>query len=366
MTKSTTSPEKINIIRTFAPGWFASVMGTAVMVIAIFVFRAYVPMADALQLFFLGLSLLMMIIFLIPWVLRWLLYFADAKKELHHPITSAFFPTMPISLIIWGIALEKAGPLFLSHEAIVPVLQGLWIAGTVGIALFAFIILRIHFLGGYAQWQSANLGWLIPPVSALIVPLLGMSLAVEYTGTTMGEANFIVSLIFLGVGSFLFIFVMGAVFTRYIFHDLLPAHLAPTSWIGVAPTSILSIIVIKMLKPATLFFEAPPEASVVLGVLFKITAVSLWGFAFFWLLFAATLTIGHHKKVAIPYAMSWWAFAFPLGSFVVATGVMFGAMGSSFFLWVGLTALAVFGVIWLIVAGRTVKAAVSREIFAPH
>ncbi len=228
------------------------------MVIAIFVFRSYVPLADELQLFFLTLSLLMIIVFLVPWTLRWLLYFNDAKQELHHPVTSAFFPTMPISLIIWGIALEKAGPLFLSHETILPILQGLWIAGTSGIAIFAFIILRIHFLGAYAQWKSANLGWLIPPVSALIVPLLGMSLAVEYAGTTMGDANFIISLIFLGTGSFLFIFVMGAVFTRYIFHDLLPAHLAPTVWIGIAPTAILSVIMIKMIKPAMLFFEAPP------------------------------------------------------------------------------------------------------------
>ncbi len=364
MSETTTSPEKINIIRTFAPGWFASVMGTAVMVIAVFVFRKYVPMADALQLFFLALSLLMMVVFLVPWTLRWLLYFDDAKQELHHPVTSAFYPTMPISLIIWGIALEKAGPLFLSHETILPILQGLWIAGTVGITIFAFIILRIHFLEGYAQWKSANLGWLIPPVSALIVPLLGMSLAVEYAGTAMGDTNFIISLIFLGVGSFLFLFVMGAVFTRYIFHDLLPAHLAPTAWIGVAPTAILSVIMVKMVKPTMLFFDAPAEVGAVLGVLSKITAVSLWGFAFFWLLFVVTLTAGHHKKVAIPYAMSWWAFAFPLGSFVVATGVMFGAMGSAFFLWVGLIALAVFGVVWLIVAVRTAKATISREIFA--
>ena len=363
---SKTSPEQVNIIQTFAPGWFASVMGTAVMVIAIYVFRAYVPLADALQLFFLTLSFVMMVGFFIPWALRWLRYFDDAKKELHHPVTAAFYPTMPISLIIWGIALEKAGPLFLPHEAIAPILQGLWLVGTIGITLFAFIILRIHFLEPYAQWQSANLGWLIPPVSALIVPLLGNSLAVANAGTTMGTVNFITSLVFLGVGSFLFIFVMGAVFTRYIFHDLLPAHLAPTSWIGVAPTAILSVIMIKMVKPTMLFFDAPAAVQPVLSVLSKITAVSLWGFAFFWLLFSVTLTVGHHKKVAIPYAMSWWAFTFPLGSFIVATGVLFAVVGSNFFLWVGMTGLAIFGVVWLIVAGRTIKAIASREIFAPH
>ncbi|MBI5296048.1 MAG: hypothetical protein HY869_11290 [Chloroflexi bacterium] len=43
-----------SLVRSFAPGWFASVMGTAVAIIALQVFRSYIPFVDGLLLFFLG------------------------------------------------------------------------------------------------------------------------------------------------------------------------------------------------------------------------------------------------------------------------------------------------------------------------
>lgn len=361
-----TKQSKSDIIRTFAPGWFASVMGTAVMVVAIFVFQDAAPFAKAGQLFFLALSLLMLIAIYIPWIMRWILHFKQTWQDLTHPVSAAFFPTMPISLIIWGIAFEKAGPIFMSEETILPILQVLWFTGTAGIAFFAIIILGLRFLKPELKWQVANLGWLIPPVSALIVPVLGNSLATSYAGTTLGDFNLIVSLIFLGMGSVLFLFVMGAVFSRYLFHDLLPAHLAPTIWIGIAPTAILTIIVIKMVKPIGLYFNISTEAAQILGVLAKIAGISLWGFAFFWLILAILITWGHHRKVALPFAMSWWAFTFPLGAFIVSTGVIYQAFHVAFFQWIGLTALAGFAVIWVGVATRTVKGIVSGTIFQPH
>jgi C4-dicarboxylate transporter/malic acid transport protein len=361
-----TVQSKLEIIRNFAPGWFASVMGTAVFVIELFVFQDIIPLAQTWQLLFLGLSFAMFVAILIPWTLRWFHHFDQVRHDLTHPVSAAFFPTMPISLIVGGIALEKAGPLFMSHETLFPILQGLWLVGTTGIGIFALTILSIYFLKPDMEWQIANLGWLIPPVSALIVPVLGGSLATEYAGTTLGAINLIGSLIFLGIGAVLFLFVMGAVFSRYLFHDLLPAHLAPTIWIGIAPTAILTIIIIKIVKPVTLFFNAPAEAAPILSVMAKSLGVGLWGFAFFWLILAVFLTWRHHKKVALPFAMSWWAFTFPLGAFVVSTGVIFQATQAGFFQWVGLAALLGYVVIWGIVATRTVKGILSGAIFQTH
>lgn len=354
-----------DIIRHFAPGWFASVMGTAVLVIAIFVFQDAIPLAKFWQIFFLSLAGLMFVVIFIPWILRWLIYFQQVKADLDHPVFGAFYPTMPISLIIIGIALEKAGPLFLSEAVLLPSLQFLWITGTAGIAYFAITILNINFLKPDLKWDIANMGWLIPPVSALIVPILGSSLSVAYAGTTLGEINFIASLIFLGIGSLLFIFVMGAIFTRYLFHDLLPAHLAPTIWIGIAPTSILTIIAIKLVNPITVFFDISKEVAAVLGVISKVIGLSMWGFALFWVVLVVFVTAHHHKKIAIPFAMSWWAFTFPLGSFIVATGLIHKVIGGAFFQWVGLSALTGLIIIWCMVSIRTLRAVISGEIFKP-
>lgn len=354
---------KSDIVQIFAPGWFASVMGTAVAVIAIFVFKDFIPFASTLQFFFLGLAMLLFGIIFVPWLMRWFLYPDRVRADLNHPVFGSFYPTMPISLIIIGLALEKA-PHFLPEEILLPLLQFLWITGTAGITYFAFTILNINFMKPGVDLKIANMGWLIPPVSALIVPVLGGSLATAYAGETLGAINLIASLIFLGIGSLLFIFVMGAVFTRYISHDLLPAHLAPTIWIGIAPTAILAIISIKIVQPLMLFFSASDSAKEVFGIMSKVAGVSLWGFALLWLILAIMVTLKHHKKVTIPFAMSWWAFTFPLGAFIVSTGVVHKAIGGDFFVWIGMTALAGFLVIWTTVFVKTLKGVLDGTIFS--
>ena len=352
---------KTDIVQHFAPGWFASVMGTAVTVVALFVFKDFIPFAASLQFFFLGMATLLFIIFFIPWLLRWFLYFDRVKTTLNHPVSASFYPTMPISLIVIGIAIEKA-PHFLPETVLLPLLQILWFTGAAGIAFFAMIILNIKFMKPGVDLKMANMGWLIPPVSALLVPILGGSLATAYAGTTLGTINLIASLIFLGIGSLLFIFVMGAVFTRYISHDLLPAHLAPTIWVGIAPTSILAIAAVKFTPVVAAYFQASEMVKEVFGILGKAMSVSLWGFAFLWTLLAILITLQHHKKINIPFAMSWWAFTFPLGAFVVSTGVVYGAIGGSFFVWIGLSALGALLIIWSVVFLKTLRGILSGEL----
>jgi C4-dicarboxylate transporter/malic acid transport protein len=363
---SSSIPQKPSIIKTFAPGWFASVMGTAVTVVALFVFQSVFPFSKALETFFLLTSILLFLVLIIPWIMRWFLYPVDVRHDLSHPVSAAFFPTMPISMLIIGIALEKIGADFLSEYLLWNILQILWVAGTMGIFVFALAILNTFFHKTEVQWETSTLGWLIPPVSALLVPVLGISLSTHFQGTTWGAINLITSLIFTGFGSLLFIFVMSLVFIRYIFHPMPPAHLAPTMWVGVAPTSILTILALKFGKPLALFFQATPEIEQMLNFLSKPLAVMLWGFALFWLFLALIVTLGVHQKSPIPFALSWWAFVFPVGAFTVSTGVLFQAIPLAFFQWVGLSALTFLLILWLVVAANTVIGVGRGSIFAPH
>ncbi|MEN8241294.1 MAG: hypothetical protein ABFS17_05195 [Chloroflexota bacterium] len=354
---------KNNIVQTFSPGWYASVMGTAVIVIAVFVFQEYLPWANFLQLFFLSISAALFVLISAPWLWRWKCCLEEVREDLKHPVSAAFFPTMPISLIVWGIAFEKAGPLFLSHETVHEVMRVLWVLGAVGIGAFALTFLSTFFEKKDLEWHNANLGWLIPPVSVLILPVLGSSLANIYSGDVWGEIFLFGSLIALGIGVVLYLFVASVVFSRYLFHQLPPSHLAPTLWIGIAPTAILEIIIIKMVPAMHSVLGLPDEISQVLSVVAKITGVGLWGFAFFWLIFAMIVTALHHRWEPLSFAMSWWAFTFPLGSFVVATGLLNSIFEKNFFLAVGLTGLVGLFVIWAVIAVTTFRRTISGEIF---
>ena len=357
------SKGKIDIVRTFSPGWYASVMGTAVIVIAVFVFKKYVPWPNFWQLFFLSLSAVLFLLISAPWFWRWGCCLDAVREDLQHPVSAAFFPTMPISLVVWGIALEKAGPLFLPHETVHAIMRVLWVLGGIGIGAFAITFLSIYFNKTDLEWHTANLGWLIPPVSVLILPVLGNSLTVVYAGTVWGDIHFFGSLIALGIGVLLYIFVAGAVFSRYLFHQLPPAHLAPTIWIGIAPTAILEIIIIKMVPAMQAILGLPDGVTQVLSVAAKVTGVSLWGFAFFWLIIAIIITLLHHRWERLSFAMSWWAFTFPLGAFVVSTGLLNSIFDKLFFRAVGLAGLLGLLVIWAIVATTTLRRTISGEIF---
>lgn len=354
------------IVEHFAPGWFATVMGTGVLSIALFAFRQSIPFASAIQSVFLWLAVLLFIVLLVPWLTRWIQHPEAVRRDLQHPVSAAFFPTMPISLLVIGVALEKTSPSFLSESALWSTLLILWMAGAAGILFFALSILNIFFHQPELKWEAATFGWLIPPVSTLLIPVLGFSLAGHYAASAWGAFTLFVSLMFTGVGTLLFLFVMGTVFTRYVFYALPPVQLAPTLMVGVAPTSILTIIVLRLVKPAQAVMAFSPQVAETLNAVAAIAAVALWGFALFWLILAALVTLEVHRKTPLPFALSWWAFIFPLGAFAVASGALYQAAPFGFFLWSGLLVLAGVMVMWLVTLIRTLHGAWQGKLFVPH
>ncbi|MBL8094315.1 MAG: hypothetical protein JNL73_09100 [Anaerolineales bacterium] len=355
-----------DIVQHFAPGWFASVMGTAVIAVAIFVFRLFVPFAAIAQGVLLAFAVVLFAVLIIPWVLRWIHHPDSARRDLNNPVSAAFFPTMPISLLVIGIALEKTAPAFLPEATLWAILQTLWVFGSAGILVFALVLITIFIEKPEVKWESSTLGWLIPPVSALLIPVLGLSLAGHYVGTTWGTVTLFGSLLFLGAGTVLFILILAMVFNRYIFYPQPPVHLAPTLWVGLAPTSILAITALRLVKPlkAALGFSIQTEET--LNVLMQVGSVALWGFALFWLALAVTLTLRTHRRMPLPFALSWWAFVFPMGAFTVSTGVIYQTFPLDFFLWIGLTGLAALLILWLITVVRTLQGAFKGTIFLPH
>ena len=128
--------------------------------------------------------------------------------------------------------------------------------GAAGIYGMGFVILLGIFRNRGIQLQHANFGWFIPPVSKLIIPVAGFELAAVFPQHL--ELTFGLSMISLGVGFFLFLFVGAAVYHRYVYHDLPMSRLAATFFIGMAPTAIIAVILFKMLH---LFEAAKSSAS---------------------------------------------------------------------------------------------------------
>lgn len=349
-----------SITEHFSPAWFAAVMGTAVIPLAIS-FLNY-PWVKPLSIACNICSSVNFLLFLLPWTAKFFLYPANVRKDLNHPIASNFFPTMPISLILFSLNLLKFPDLFFSRAVSLQLAYYLWLAGTIGIYLMGFVILIHVFRHQEIKLQHANFGWYIPPVSKLIIPLAGFELAGIFP--EHAQLAITVSMLSLGVGFFLFIFVGAAVYHRYIYHELPMSRFAATFFIGIAPAAILSVILVKMMHLFAhhSYLGVDPAVMATLG---KFGILMTWGFAAWWHVMAVIMILYYLKKIELPYALSWWAFTFPSGALCVSSGVAWQVTGFGLIGGFYQYSVAFLLAIWFLVIVRTVKGVMSGKIFAP-
>ena len=250
---------------------------------------------------------------------------AEVRAEWRHPVKIAFFPTISISLVLLGTAAQA----FLPGLGV-----GLWAVGSVAHLVATLAIVSMWINGEHYEAPHLNPAWFIPAVGNVLVPLVG---------ARYGYVE--VSWLFLSIGLMFWIVLLTIVFNRLIFHHPMPPHLLPTLCILIAP-------------PAVAFLAYDSLA----GTLDGFARLLYYPAVVFFLLVALQLP----RLLALPFALSWWAYSFPLAALTVATFVMAERTGLAVFSVgaMGLYALLVVVVGWLAV--RTVVAIRNHGICKPH
>lgn len=355
-------PSLDETIENFNPAWFASVMGTAVVPLAIsFLTGSWVRGIAAA---FIVISVVMFIAILIPWTLRLFLHSDAVRHDLHHPIAASFFPTMPIAVVIIALDLLKYPDMFFATETSQEIAFWMWLIGSIGIYVAAFIVLPKIYRSDAIELSHANFGWFIPPVAKLLIPVAGFELAMLYSDRF--ELTFALSIASFGIGFFLFLFVGSLVYHRYVLESLPVSKFAATSFIAIAPTAIIAVALFKMMH----LFEAgtpidiDPQAVTAVSVLGILAA---WGFAAWSFAMAVVIVVSYVRHLELPYALSWWAYTFPLGSLAVATGVAWKVSGFESIYWFYVGVIVALFAAWLTVAVRTARAIWTGKVFeSPH
>ncbi len=349
-----------SITENFSPAWFAATMGTAVIPLSLsFIDSGWIKPVSAAML---TLSLILFILSLFPWLARFFLYPAKVRADLNHPVAANFFPTMPISLILFALNLMKFPTWFCSTATSHMTALILWGLGTTGIYLMGYIILLHIFRHKEINLQHANFGWYIPPVSKLLIPVAGFELAGIFPH--YNDLIITVSAVSFGVGLFLFLFVGAAVYHRYIYHELPMSRFAATFFIGIAPPAIIAVILFKMLQ----LIQHHSLFGIDLQALTALAAIGIvltWGFAAWWHIMSVLIILYYLSRIDLPYALSWWAFTFPSGALCVASGVAWKTTGSSVIHGFYLYSVFFFIIVWIIVFLLTIRGALRGKIFAP-
>lgn len=225
-------------------------------------------------------------------------YSGIVSSEIRHPIPGNFYALQPISAVILAILLKKQYPS--------PVDLGLLVYGG-ALILALSVYLPFHFFSNMnVQFADLHGGWFITPVATILVTDAILLYPVS-------EASLIVSLLYFGIGTILFLLVLSVFFFRLLSHNLPTADLAPTNFIMLAPIGILIVDTLQIAGVSGAFF-----GSVNLVPIATLVGSALWGFGV-WAVLVNTLLLLKYVKSGFPFHMGWWSYVFPTAAFTLGT-----------------------------------------------
>lgn len=341
---------KVNeLIKNFHPGWYASVMGTGGLANAMYLFSGKFSFFKGIAEILVALNIFLFIIFIFPWLARWIWHFERLLEDLKHPMLGNFFATMPVGMLILGANIYLIGPDMFSFELINVISLIFYVIGSVLILFFTLVVMHNAYVRENLSADHINFAWFITPVANIVVPVLGCPLARYYLGFNPNIAKIIIlsDIIFYGIGFMLFIFIGAVVFARFINHKLPHPQVSPTFWIILGPIGIgvVSIFgIVNSLNGIDLIED--PNTLKALGTIF-------WGFGFWAFLQTAILTIKYFKE-GIPFGITWWAYIFPFAAYTISTKMVNDFLKSEIIYWYGIGLLSLLTFMWLVVFVKSI------------
>ncbi len=337
------------IARNFAPGWFASVMGTGVLAITTHALAAKLPVLAPLAWVLHYFNLLLFVLLALPWLTRWMAHRDAALATLKHPVQASFYPTFSIAMLV--IAAQ-----FLAFGQQVDLALIFWWPGAVLTFVFSFAVLYAMFSGEHVGLEHVTPAKFIPAVGLVVIPIAGGPLLAHLQGTARELALF-ANIFGLGAGMLMYVGLLSLTLQRKYLAKPAFGILAPTVWIHLAPLGVIPVSLLNLVEQ--LPFPVPVGVFVLLGLL-------LWGFGVWWLIMASLLTLTARKKGMLPFALSWWGFTFPIGAFVVASFRLAKFSGIDSVGMVGVMAWVLLATLWLITLIKTLRGVISGAVFRPH
>ncbi len=318
---------KCEVIKNFTPSWFASVMGTGILANTTQFYSKYIPWFKTIAMILFYFNIGLFLVLCIPWLLRWILFPKNAAADFKHPVVSNFYPTIAIGLLVLSSNFLAIGHNLLAGEIV-------WFIATTFTIIFGISIPAVMFMSENVKLEHINPAWFIPPVGLIVIPIPGSLLIPHFTGFWR-ELVIFLNFVGWGAGFFIYLSLLAVCMYRFILHRPLPNILAPTIWINLGPIGAGTVALYNLITYSS--FIVTKEPFYVFGLIF-------WGFGIWWVIMAVLITLYYIQRITLPYAMSWWAFTFPLGAYVAATHMVATQLGITLIDYVG------FALYWLLVS----------------
>ncbi|WP_225837505.1 TDT family transporter [Streptomyces sp. NK08204] len=348
-------------VRHLGPNWYASVMGTAAVGTA----GAALPVSDGVPrgLFtaFWALSFLLLVTLVAARARHWAHHRDQARDHLLDPAMAPFYGCVSMALLVVGAGALTLGRDWIGQWAAVAVDTVLFTAGTaVGLAAAVVgpYLMAVHHRVEAAQ---ATPVWLLPLVPPMVSAACGPLLVPHLPPGQARETLLLACLALFGLSLLAALLMLPLVFARLLTAGPLPLTLTPTLFLVLGPLGQSATAVGLIADAAHGVVPAAYERG--LGVLAVLYGVPVTGFALLWLAFSSAHVV-RARRQGMGFAMTWWAFTFPLGTCVTGTAALARHTRLACYdaLAVGLYALLV--VAWGAAARGTVRGLLSGALLA--
>ena len=340
----------------YGPNWYAAVMGTGIVAVAVEGLPVRVPGATAIALVFWLAATVLLVAITAVMMLQWRAERAVLRRQYDDPVMSHFYGAPAMGLMTVGAGAVAVGYHLIGRSAAFDFDITLWTAGTL-LGLWTAVAVPYRAITRHdVADDSATGGWLMPVVPPMVSATTGAALVGHVAAGQPRETLLLVCYAFFGLTVISGLLVLSQLWQRMVRHGALAPATAPTVWI------VLGFLGQSTTAAHHLGAEAPtvvPAYGHALGMLALCYGVPVWGFTVLWTALAIALT-ARQVRAGLPFAPTWWSFTFPVGTVATGTSALAAVTALALFKVAASIAMAGLLVGWAAAAAGTVRAFVTR------
>ncbi|WP_169316371.1 tellurite resistance/C4-dicarboxylate transporter family protein [Desulfomonile tiedjei] len=292
------------MIRDLSPAYFAMVMATGIISIALEL-RGFRQIA--FYLFFLN-NLLYVILWLLT-IIRFILFPENVVADLANFTKGAGFLTVVAGTCILGSQFVIFSTAYWIAIFLLIVGFSIWF-----VLMYSMLTTFIISENKPVIQDGISGTWLLFIVSTQSVSILVARLVPQFSSYVEILLLFAVCMFFLG--SFLYILIITLILYRLLFFSVTPQQLNPPYWINMGAIAITTLAGTILIPYASQTRFLEPLASFITGI-----TVLFWATATWWIPLLMVLTVWRHVigHVKLSYNPEYWSLVFPLGMYTTCT-----------------------------------------------
>ncbi|MBV7314098.1 TDT family transporter [Shewanella sp. NIFS-20-20] len=344
--------ESVQYNNEIGPNWFASVMGTGIIANAAAGLPIFADKLTGFAILVWVIAALMLLVLLVVKVWQTLMRPHLIKRQLNDGVMAQFFGAPPMAMLT-----VAGGAVLVGHHVIPEVWAinlgwGLWIAGTITGLLTAIVIPYLHFTRYEMPDDAAFGGWLMPVVPPMVSATIGALLIPHATSLVVQQTLLYACYAMFGLSLVTSLVIITLIWSRLAHAGTSGGARVPTLWIVLGPLGQSVTAIGSLGGVALTILPAPFAAS--FHTMALLYGVPVWGFAFYWSIIAALLTLRAMRR-KMPFALTWWAFTFPVGTCVTGTTQLAHYTELAIVAWGAVALFCGLLAAWLIAAIGTLK-----------